>query len=91
MEKPMATQLIATYGLSRSPILAAFQKIPKNLGKAREHNKTKGERRGGGWGARRLLPVLVLVEHSGNFLVEVGAGANEEENDDQETLKVEEG
>ena len=65
----MATQLIATYGLSRSPILAAFQKIPKNLRKAREHSKTKGGGRGGEGdvGPGGFYPCLFLSSTVGIF------------------------
>jgi hypothetical protein len=71
------------YGLKRSPILAHFQKTPvKALGHKSAYVVV---------GSPRCLPILVSVHDSGEELVDVCAGADEEEQDEQRGIEVEEG
>jgi hypothetical protein len=71
-----------TYGLSRSPMRASFQKTPIGL----RSRSTGDRRRGEGKGA----PVLAGVHEGGEDVVGVGAGADAEEQAHEQRLEVEE-
>ncbi len=83
------------YGLSRSPMRALFQKTPITLLRVllaflaprRQadslHNRQEA--------LEAHLPLLAVVEQRREHLVDVGARADEEEEDEQQRLEVEEG
>ena len=71
------------YGLSRSPILAHFQKTPvKALGSILANIYCQ---------MYLHLPILVAVHDSWKELVDVGAGADEEQEAEERGREVEQG
>jgi hypothetical protein len=72
-----------TYGLSRSPMRASFQKTPMGL-----RSRSTGDRRRGGGG--KGAPVLAGVHEGGEDVVGVSAGADAEEQAHEQRLEVEE-
>lgn len=83
------TQHILTYGLSRSPTRANFQNIPKRLHRIRELLVISFPP------LLRLdiecLPILVPVHDPGHYRMSIRAGANKQEDHQEQRPKVEEG
>lgn len=82
-----------TYGLSRSPIRAHFQNIPKKLfaldlcsSISPSLVEIEGEP-----GGRVHVPVLVAIHDPGHHGVGVGACADDQEDHQEEGLEVEQG
>ena len=74
------------YGDSLSPILAHFQKMPLNLLLHEELSALIA-----GWRKEYPVPLLVAVHDGREYRVQIGRCADGEENDQEQTLKVEEG
>ena len=78
---------IDTQGESRSPILAAFQNIPRSLqekqlslvGKCPDYNEI----------CCIIIPGFVSVQYARHERMNVSTGANDEEDDNEKRLKVE--
>lgn len=86
----MTTQQMLMYGLRRSPILAHFQKTPVILhGTKLEkvHHWVRLRSQSDGF----YLPRLIPVQNTRCKVVHVCARADEEEDDEEQRLKVEEG
>jgi hypothetical protein len=71
----MSRQQIETYGLSRSPILANFQKIPNILSNY--------------YNSKRKLPMFISVHYGRNLRMKIGRCTYKKQDNQQETLKVE--
>jgi hypothetical protein len=84
------------YGLRRSPIRAAFQNMPINLCSQsaqfcptdpRQKLQPRCSPNDFLW--RSNAPLLIAVQYCREDIVDVGARADEEEEDEQEALEVE--
>lgn len=84
------TQQMLTYGLSRSPIRAHFQKIPNIL--VREYisicNLTPNRLSTKG---TPDIPVLIPVHDTGHYRMGIATGANNQEEHKKQRAKVEKG
>lgn len=85
----MTMQHKLTYGDSLSPIRANFQNIPKKLLVVSQTNQinwlTPAEE------GRIHILVFPRIDHPGDSLADIGACADEQEDDEQQCIEVEEG
>lgn len=86
----MTMQHRLTYGDSLSPMRANFQNIPKKLcvaGLVVSRVATAEEEE------ERRVHVLVLprIDHPRDSLADVGAGANQQKDDEEQSVEMEEG
>ena len=71
-----------TQGESRSPILAAFQNIPRNLRKAESQSNALISK------TRQSIPSLISVENARHESMNISTGAYHEQNDDKKSLEI---